>query len=100
MTRKRAIKKLMGMGYSRNEANARLMDTHSLRLSNRFGVLFQYFMMQADIPNYVEVLLMKSMEAYNISKSEVTINEENNGTDSCFRSGFIYGRLRDVRFKS
>ena len=65
----------MGMGYSRNKANERLMDTHFLGLSNRFGVLFQYFMMQVHIPNYVEALLMKSMEPYAISKKGGKKNE-------------------------
>lgn len=53
MKRKTAIKKLMGYGMSRNEANNRLIAAHSLELPNRVAVFFSYLMIQEQIPNSV-----------------------------------------------
>jgi hypothetical protein len=55
MKRKTAIKRLMGYGMSRNEANKRLIAAHSLELPNRVAVFFSYLMIQEQIPICQEV---------------------------------------------
>lgn len=72
MKRKTAIKKLMGYGISRNEANKRLTEAHFLGLSNCVAIFFSYFMAQEYIPNSV---LYDIDKVYSISKKAGILND-------------------------
>lgn len=72
MKHKTAIKKLMGYGMSRNEANEKLIEAHFLGLSNRVSVLFPRFMKQEYIPNSVPYEIDKECD---IPKKEGMSND-------------------------
>lgn len=72
MKHKTAVKKLMGYGMSRNEANKRLIEAHFLGLSNRISVLFPCFMEEEYIPNSIPYEIDKECD---IPKKEDMLND-------------------------